>query len=253
MGIFAIIPARLGSSRLPGKPLADICGRPMIVRVVERVKVFDCIHGVVVATDSEQIASCVEKDGYQAVMTDSSHPSGTDRIAQAASLLGLDSDDIVVNVQGDQPLVEEGCIRSILGALSRDKEAEMATAACHISEAEARDPNRVKVVIDRSGRALYFSRALIPFDRDGFFKPGQRPYLRHLGLYAYTVDFLQRFVELTPTRLELIEKLEQLRVLENGYKITVSMVDEAPMDVDTPEDLERIRQEFRAFSDQGNG
>ncbi len=249
--VIAIIPARMGSSRLPGKPLADICGRPMILRVVERVKDMDCIQGLAIATDSLEIAECVEAHGYRAIMTDPTHPSGSDRIAQAAAIMGLDPDDIVVNIQGDQPFVEPAAIKTIIEALETDQDASVATAACPLTESEARDPNRVKVVIDGSGRALYFSRSLIPFDRDGKLKPEKRPYLRHLGLYAYRMDFLQGFVKMEPGRLESIERLEQLRILENGYGIAVRIVQSAPIDVDTAEDLEKARLLFKAVSQAG--
>ena len=248
--VTAIIPARIGSSRLPGKPLADICGRPMIIRVVERVAQMKCIASAAVATDSRKILDCVEARGFKAVMTSPDHPSGTDRLAEAARILGVGADDIVINVQGDQPLVDEDTVEAVIDALITADSAVMSTAACPVGRAEAADPNRVKVVLDVSGRALYFSRSLIPFDRDRALEKKDRPYLRHLGLYAYRMDFLQKFVSLPQGRLEAIEKLEQLRALENGFDIVVKIVERAPVDVDTGEDLERVRKTFSALDDQ---
>ncbi len=246
--VTAIIPARIGSSRLPGKPLADICGKPMILRVVERVAKMKCIDRTAVATDSSKILDCVEARGFKAVMTSPDHPSGTDRLAEAARILGVGPGDIVINVQGDQPLVDEDTVETVIDALITADSAVMSTAACPVGRAEAADPNRVKVVLDVSGRALYFSRSLIPFDRDQALEKEDRPYLRHLGLYAYRMDFLQKFVSLPEGRLESVEKLEQLRALENGFDILVKIVEKAPVDVDTGEDLERVRIIFSALN-----
>ncbi|RUM93402.1 MAG: 3-deoxy-manno-octulosonate cytidylyltransferase [Thermodesulfatator sp.] len=243
-GTTAIIPARLHSSRLPGKPLADICGKPMVLRVVERVKKIKSIGRTVVATDSREIFDTVKKHGFEAVMTDSAHTSGTDRLAEAAEILALEPEEIVVNVQGDQPLVEPETVEAVLNALLRSDSAVMATAACPMSREEARDPNRVKVVLDCSGNALYFSRSLIPFDRDGILRNESKPYLRHIGIYAYPVNFLQKFVKMAPGRLESIEKLEQLRVIENGFDIAVKILKAAPVDVDTRDDLKAVRKIF---------
>ncbi len=240
----AIIPARLGSSRLPGKPLADICGRPMILRVMERVRMIRAIREAVVATDSPEIMACVQEAGFRAVMTDSTHPSGTDRIAEAARTLGLEPDELVINVQGDQPLVEVETVEAVLDALENNRDVSMATAACPVGGEEAIDPNRVKVVVDNHGMAIYFSRSIIPFDRDGALRNVETPYLRHLGIYSYSMEFLQKFVKMPRGHLESIEKLEQLRVLENGFKIAVRVVTRAPIDVDTREDLENIRKVF---------
>ncbi len=244
----AIIPARLGSSRLPGKPLADICGRPMILRVMDRINEISSISEAVVATDSREIMECVTREGFKGVITSSDHPSGTDRIAEAARLMEVEPDETVINIQGDQPLMDEETVEAVLEALKNSTDSAMATAACPMTVREARDPNRVKVVVDRRGRAIYFSRSVIPFDRDGILDPGKMPYLRHLGIYAFRMDFLQRFVNMPVGRLEGIEKLEQLRVLENGYRIAVATVSKAPLDVDTLDDLERIRKIFKTMT-----
>ena len=238
-GVVAVIPARYGSSRLPGKPLAEIGGRPMILWVVERAAAMAVVEEVAVATDSEAIARVVEGAGFPAVMTRPDHPSGTDRIAEAARALGLPPEAVVVNIQGDQPLVEEGPVAGMVELLQAGR-FSMTTCATPLDPAELHDPNRVKVVVDLQGRALYFSRSPIPYDRDGRMGELGMVHLRHLGLYAYRNRFLQRFVELPVGRLEQVEQLEQLRALENGYSIGVALVDHAPPDVDTPEDLHRV-------------
>ena len=240
--VVVIIPARFGSTRLPGKPLADIGGLPMVVRVAERAALINGADAVAVATDDARILEAVEAGGFTAVMTSSSHPSGTDRIAEAAQILGLSPEDIVINVQGDQPLLDIQAVQKMLHLFVADSRFVMATAACPMDRDEATDPNRVKVVVDENGCAIYFSRALIPFDRDGILKGRKSPYLRHLGLYCYRVEFLKRFVTWQEGRLESVERLEQLRVLEKGLKIGVALVDSAPSEVDTKEDLERVRR-----------
>ncbi len=239
--VVAVIPARYGSSRLPGKPLASIAGKPMIVRVLERAAAIRGIEKVVAATDSEAIAEVVEEAGFRAVMTSPDHPSGTDRIAEAMEILGAGGDTIVVNIQGDQPLVEETPVQKMLKLLERG-EFQMTTCATPIPKEEVANPNRVKVVVGSDGRALYFSRSPIPFDRDGIMEEAGGQYLRHLGLYAYRNQFLQRFVSLPQGKLERIEQLEQLRALENGYSIGVALVDSAPPEVDTPEDLQVVEK-----------
>lgn len=238
--IVAIIPARFGSSRLPGKPLADIHGRPMIFHVYQRALKVPGIDQVAVATDDSRIKECIESTGGKAFMTDPSHPSGTDRIAEAARYLGLSDEDVVVNIQGDQPLLNPQPVVDIVKMLLERPGLAMTTPACPIDAKKSLNPNRVKVVVDKDWKALYFSRAPIPFLRDADTE-GELYYLRHLGLYAYRQDFLQTFVQLPPGRLERIEKLEQLRVLENGYSIGVARVTEAPVEVDTPEDLDAVR------------
>ncbi len=241
-----VIPARYGSSRLPGKPLADICGVPMIVRVARRASMVPGVHQVAVATDDERIHEVVKGAGFVSVVTSKDHPSGTDRIAEAARLLGLSEDDIVINVQGDQPLFDIDALSGMADLLLGDDRFVMTTAACPMDIHSAKDPNRVKVVVDASGGALYFSRSIIPFDRDGILDGEEAPYLRHLGLYCYRVGFLEKYVSWPEGRLESIERLEQLRVLERGYRIGVVIVDEAPPEVDTEEDLQRIREYFKA-------
>ena len=240
-----IIPARYGSTRLPGKPLADICGVPMIVRVVQRALEVPSVETVAVATDDERIRKVVRDAGFEAVMTSRTHPSGTDRIAEAARILGLSGDDVVINVQGDQPLFDIDAISAMVRLLLKNDAFVMTTAACPLDTQGARDPNRVKVVVDEGDSALYFSRSVIPFDRDGILKGETAPYLRHLGLYCYRVEFLQEYVGWPEGRLESIERLEQLRVLERGFKIGVIRVKEAPPEVDTQEDLEKIRNHFQ--------
>jgi len=243
--VVVIIPARFGSTRFPGKPLADICGLPMVVRVAQRAALIKGADVVTVATDDARILRAVEEGGFTAVMTSSSHPSGTDRIAETVQILGLSPEDIVINVQGDQPLLDIQAVQKMLDLFISDSRFVMATAACPMEREEARDPNRVKVVVDENGCAIYFSRALIPFDRDGILEGVDSPYLRHLGLYCYRVDFLKRFVTWKEGRLEYIERLEQLRVLEKGLKIGVAVVESAPFEVDTKEDLERVRLFFK--------
>ncbi len=235
-----IIPARYGSSRLPGKPLVSIGSRPMILHVYDRANQVPGVAQVAVATDDVRILECVENAGGIAFMTDPSHPSGTDRIAEVARKLELNPEDIVINVQGDQPLLELDTLTPLFKILDDDRSVHMATVACPLDPEDARNPNRVKVVIDREGRALYFSRARIPYDRDGTWER-RGCYLRHLGLYAYRNRFLQTFVSLEPGTLEQVERLEQLRALENGFAIKVVQVERAPIEVDTKEDLDMVR------------
>jgi 3-deoxy-manno-octulosonate cytidylyltransferase (CMP-KDO synthetase) len=250
MAVRIVIPARYASTRLPGKPLADIAGQPMVVRVaaVARSARSD---GVWVAADDERIIAAVRQHGFEAVMTREDHASGTDRIAEVADRLQWDDADIVVNVQGDEPLLEPSLIEAVAGALRGDPDAAMATAAYPLTTADDFfNTNVVKVVCDSRGRALYFSRAPIPWDRDRFagrrdVLPADLPAQRHIGLYAYRVSFLRRFGQLAVSPLERCESLEQLRALWHGYPIQVVSVDHAPAPgVDTPEDLERVRRLF---------
>lgn len=248
----AIIPSRYSSSRLPGKPLADICGLPMIVHVCQRAINVPGIDMVVVATDHEEIGAVVNGNGFKAVMTAKDHASGTDRVAEAAGKLGLQDEDIVVNIQGDQPLLETAPLEAMVELLVADEGFHMTTAACPLEMADLDNPNRVKVVLDRGNGAIYFSRSPIPYDRDRVVKdllsagrsnrPGFPGYLRHLGLYAFKNAFLRKFVSLEQGMLERIEMLEQLRAIENGYRIGVAVVDNAPVEVDTHEDLEAVRR-----------
>ncbi len=244
-----IIPARLASSRLPEKALADIAGKPMVVRVAERAKLSEA-QRIVVATDHTAIAAACSEYGIEAVLTGKQHTSGTARLAEAALLLGMADSDIAVNVQGDEPLIDPALINrtaELLGSSS----AQMATAAHPIADvAEFLNPNCVKVVLDQRRNALYFSRAPIAWPRDAFAETqavlpeGFAP-LRHIGLYAYRVGFLHQYVGLPPSPLESIESLEQLRVLWHGGKIAVTVCDNAPAaGVDTAEDLQRVRDWF---------
>lgn len=241
-----LIPARYASSRLPGKPLADLNGRPMVVRVAERARASGAAR-VVVATDDERVVDAVRAQGFEALMTRADHPTGTDRLAEAAAALDLPPDAIVVNVQGDEPLLEPALIRRMAEVLAGHPEASIATAAHPIAdEAEAFSPNVVKVVLDRRGYAMYFSRATIPWARDAFAQartlPEGLPVLRHYGLYAYRVDFLARYPGLEPAPVERFEALEQLRALWHGFRIVVEITHGTPAPgVDTPEDLARVR------------
>ncbi|HAA84535.1 MULTISPECIES: 3-deoxy-manno-octulosonate cytidylyltransferase [Thermodesulfobacterium] len=231
-----IIPARYGSTRFPGKPLILINGKPMIQHVYERA-LSSKIKEIWVATDDERIFKEVLRFGGKALMTAKTHICGTDRVAEATELLGLSPEDIVVNLQGDQPFFPSEYFQLLIEPLLSGK-AKMATLATPIkTEEDLYNPNKVKVVLDRKGYALYFSRSLIPYFRP----PGEPPlYLKHIGVYAYTKEFLDLFVKLHPGSLELTEKLEQLRALEHGYKIAVNIVPEDVPEVDTPEDLEKL-------------
>jgi 3-deoxy-manno-octulosonate cytidylyltransferase (CMP-KDO synthetase) len=246
MGFHVVVPARYASTRLPGKPLADLAGKPMVVRVIEAVARSRATD-VWVATDDERIRVAVEAYGHQALMTRADHVSGTDRIAEVVDRLGWKDEDIVVNVQGDEPLIDPALIDAVAACLGADAEAAVATAAHAIEDArDFFNPNVVKVVRDAAGRALYFSRAPIPWARDAFAQdksslPPELGALRHIGLYAYRAGFLRRYAGLAPSPLEGVEALEQLRVLWHGYAIGVFVCDQAPpAGVDTPEDLERV-------------
>lgn len=248
--IFSVlIPARLASTRLPDKPLADIAGQPMVVRVAERAAASGAAR-VVVATDDLRVVQACQQAGVATVLTRSDHPSGSDRLAEACTLLGLQGDDIVVNVQGDEPLIEPTLVRRCAELLAERSDCVMSTAAHAIdSLADFMNPNVVKVVLDAQQRALYFSRALIPWWRDGQAAgvqalPQPAP-LRHVGLYAYRAGFLRGFPALPPSPLEQIESLEQLRVLWHGQRIAVHVTAHAPgPGVDTAEDLARVRALF---------
>lgn len=248
MDFRVVIPARYASQRLPGKPLLDIAGRPMIEHVYRRA----CESGaleVVVATDDARIARAAEAFGAEVCMTSAQHASGTDRIAEVARLRGWADEAVVVNLQGDEPLMPPGLLRQVAETLLAHPAADMATLAAALRDAgQLFDPNTVKVVLDRDGYALYFSRATIPWHRDRFAR-GTQPepdwsegILRHLGIYAYRAGFLAGYAELPASPLERIESLEQLRVLWNGGRIAVDVANEAPpAGVDTAEDLERVR------------
>ena len=243
-----LIPARYASTRLPGKPLADIAGKPMVVRVAERA-VESGAARVAIATDDERVVLAAREHGFDALMTRMDHPTGTDRLAEAAAQLGLAPEAIVVNVQGDEPLLEPSLIRQMATLLMKHGDASIATA-CHaiVDPAEAFNPNVVKVVRDAHGYALYFSRATIPWARDAFAQnlaalPPGLPIYRHYGLYAYRVAFLMRYPTLAPAPVERFEALEQLRALWHGHRIVVDVTDGTPAPgVDTPDDLERVRR-----------
>jgi 3-deoxy-manno-octulosonate cytidylyltransferase (CMP-KDO synthetase) len=234
-----IIPARYASTRFPGKPLADLAGKPMVVHVCERAAKSGAA-GVHVATDDKRIFDVVKAHGHRAIMTRADHPSGTDRLAEAAKKLKLKDGEIVVNVQGDEPLISPRLIRSVGLLLGKKKHASVSTA-CHAihDEAALGNPNVVKVVMDAEGYALYFSRSRIPYPR----APGEAVCYRHAGIYGYRVGFLKKYSRLKPAPLEKAEALEQLRVLWHGFRIAVAISEtEIPPGVDTPQDLEAVRR-----------
>jgi len=238
--VVAIIPARYHSNRFEGKPLAEICGKPMIQHVFERAKKVALLSRVFVATDDERIARCVQDFGGEVVMTGSDHVSGTDRLAEAATLLGIDEHDVVVNIQGDQPLFAAEVVEQVARPLLDDPSLPMATLIYRITRPEEiTDPNHVKTVFDRHMNALYFSRSPIPFQRNPD-EPVPPTYYKHLGFYAYRKGFLLTFVGLPEGEWERFEKLEQLRALEYGYTIRVVLTPHDSVEVDTPRDLERV-------------
>jgi 3-deoxy-manno-octulosonate cytidylyltransferase (CMP-KDO synthetase) len=244
MGVTVVIPARYASTRFPGKPLADLCGKPMIQWVYERSALCESVDQVIVATDDERIARAVESFGGNVVMTRSDHATGTDRLAEVAA--GLD-DTLIVNVQGDEPLIDPAMIQAAVAPLLADRSIPMGTLKTPLTSLEDyRNPNIVKVVTDRQGYALYFSRAPIPYPRD--FNNGLEkrwPELataKHIGLYVYRREFLLQYPHLKTTPLESQECLEQLRALEHGYRIRVAETTLAGLGVDTPEDLERVKE-----------
>ena len=245
-----LIPARRASTRLPDKALADLGGRPMVVRVAERALLSGASQ-VVVATDDQEIAQICQQAGVPALLTRADHPSGSDRLAEACTLLKLDSEHIVVNVQGDEPLIEPSLIDAVATLLVQHPEADMGTAAHAITElADFTNPNVVKVVLNRLGLAQYFSRAPLPWWRDGAAAAGHavlppQAALRHIGIYSYRVGFLQQFPQLPQAPLEVTEALEQLRALWHGHSIAVHTTEHTPAPgVDTPEDLQRVRALF---------
>ena len=237
-----VIPARLGSTRLPRKPLADIGGKPMVVRVAERAKQ-SLANSVVVATDSAEIEAACHEHHIECLLTSSNHPTGTDRLAEVAQLLKLPANALLVNVQGDEPLIPPELINQVAQTLANNPQCAISTIAVPITEkSEIDNPNVVKVALNHANEAMYFSRAPIPFVRDA--QSAQKvEHLRHLGIYAYRADFLQAYTTLEPAPPEQAEALEQLRALWNGYRIAVHIALEAPpAGVDTPEDLERVRR-----------
>ncbi|ROZ77150.1 3-deoxy-manno-octulosonate cytidylyltransferase [Ramlibacter sp. WS9] len=246
MGFLVLIPARLASTRLPDKPLADIAGKPMVVRVAERAR-GSAAERVVVAADSPLIVQACRAHGVEALLTRTDHASGSDRLAEACELLGLADAAVVVNVQGDEPLIDPALIDAVAAALEARSEASMSTAAHAIASFEEfTNPNVVKAVLDAQGFAQYFSRAPIPWWRDGFAAgsqalPDPAP-LRHVGIYGYRAGFLRLFPRLSPAPMEQAEALEQLRAMWHGHRIAVHVSDSAPgIGVDTPDDLARVR------------
>ena len=238
MSFHVVIPARYGSTRFPGKPLADLAGKPMVVRVCERAAESGAA-AVHVATDDERIAEVVREHGHSALMTRPDHASGTDRLAEAAAQLKLDDAQIVVNVQGDEPLMAPALIGRV-AALLDEKRSAVVSTACHALHDSFDNPNVVKVVLDHEGYALYFSRSQIPYPRE----PAGVCY-RHAGIYGYRVGFLNKFSSLAQSPLEKAEALEQLRVLWHGFRIAVAVSEtEIPPGVDTPQDLEAVRKMF---------
>jgi len=247
LAFHVIIPARYASSRLPGKPLLEIGDKPMLQHVCELAEESGAAS-VTVATDDPRIVEAVEGFGGKVCMTGAHHQSGSERLAEAAELLGLGNDDIVVNLQGDEPLMPPALLSQVALLLEGDHGADMSTLCTRIhTAAELFDPHVVKVVMDGRGRALYFSRAVIPWDRDAFAVtteelPEQAIHYRHLGIYAYRVGFLQRYISMESCGLERMESLEQLRVLWHGGHIQVAEAEKVPgPGVDTAEDLERVR------------
>ncbi|WP_295902919.1 3-deoxy-manno-octulosonate cytidylyltransferase [uncultured Vibrio sp.] len=244
MSFTVVIPARFQSTRLPGKPLADIGGKPMIQWVYEQA-IQAGADQVIIATDDERVASAAKLFGGEVCMTSPSHESGTERLAEVVKVMNIADDHIVVNVQGDEPLIPPSIIKQVADNLANSV-APMATLGVEITdESEVFNPNAVKVVTDKEGYALYFSRATIPWDRDAFNTDSpsvNQPLLRHIGIYAYRAGFINTYINWQPTALEKIECLEQLRVLWHGEKIHVDIAKEAPSaGVDTPEDLETVR------------
>ena len=240
--VIAIIPARFHSNRFEGKPLALIMGKSMIQHVVERARQVDILSQVVVATDDDRIASAVKAFGGDVVMTRSDHATGTDRLAEAASLIDICEHDIIVNIQGDQPLFPAEIVEQVARPMLDDPALPMSTLIYKIVRPEEiDDSNHVKTVFDRHGNALYFSRAPIPFQRNPE-EPAKPTYYKHLGFYAYRKGFLLTFVGLPEGEWERFEKLEQLRALEYGYTIRVVLTDHDSIEVDTPKDIERVEE-----------
>ena len=252
-----VIPARFASSRLPGKPLLPIAGKPMVVRVAEQAAQSGA-RQIWIATDHPPIVAAVHEHGFKACLTQAHHASGTDRISEVVQQHDWPDDTIVVNVQGDEPMIPPALIRAVAQHLHEHPECAIATA-CHPihDEASMRNPNIVKAVVDKNGNALYFSRAPIPWPRDAFAQadsalPEGLPVLRHIGIYAYRASFLRTYGRLAPAQIEQFEALEQLRALWHGYKIGVTITQDAPpAGVDTEADLQMARKSFEALLTQG--
>ena len=244
MRILGVVPARLGSTRLPNKPLQLLAGAPLITRVVERVLALEVVETLVVATDSPRIAEAVASTGIAVTLTDPAHPSGTHRVAEVARAAAYAGYDVVVNIQGDEPFISRDAIAGAIGRVARGD--DIGTAAAPLAATDAADPARVKVVFDAAGRALYFSRAPIPFYQDLDAVHGA-PYWQHLGIYAYTLTALDRWMRLPPSPAETAERLEQLRALHGGLTIGVEPLQEpAWPGIDTADDLRRAEAYWRA-------
>lgn len=240
MNTLCVIPARYASTRLPGKPLADIAGKPMIARVYEQASKASRLTGVIAAVDDQRVYDALVAHGGKAMMTRKDHPTGTDRLAEVAA--AHPEAELIINVQGDEPLIEPDLIDALAAAFDDDPELQMATVKSPMKdEKEMRNPNNVKVVTDKAGYALYFSRSLLPYPREN---TGVTVY-KHIGIYAYKRDFLLQYAKMEPTALEQTESLEQLRALENGYKIKVIPTDFHFVGVDTPEDLEAVNKIYQ--------
>ncbi len=246
MRILGVIPARLGSTRLPNKPLQLLAGEPLVTRVIQRVSEHGMVDQVIVATDSPMIARVVERCGVQAVMTRPDHATGTERVAEAAGRPEFRGFDVIANIQGDEPFISEA---ALAGAIDRVRRGDdVGSAAAPLDLAQAADPARVKVVTGMDGRALYFSRALIPFRREAG-DPSDGLYWQHIGLYVYPRTVLERWVALPPTRIEQVERLEQLRALQHGFSFGIARLSEPAIPgVDTPEDLQRAEAYWNAQS-----
>ncbi len=240
--VIAIIPARYQSSRFPGKPLAQINGKPMIQWVYERVSSIQKISQTYVATDDERIAECVQQFAGEAIMTSAKHESGSDRLAECTEILKLNEDDIILNIQGDEPLIQEIMVQELISTIS-DQDVYMGTLKERITNVDdIENPNIVKVITDVNNNAIYFSRYPVPYDRSGL---KDLVYYRHVGVYAYRVFFLKRFTQLPKSYLEITESLEQLRVLENGYKIRVLETQCSSIGVDTVEQIKLVEEIMR--------
>lgn len=244
---YGVIPARFASSRFPGKPLARILGRPMFWHVYQRARICPEMSQVVLATDDERIAQVARDEDVPVVMTRPEHPSGTDRVLEAADKLNLPETSVVINIQGDEPALQPDLLSGLL-ALFAGPEVQVATLARPLEQDKASSPDVVKVVLDNQSRALYFSRAAIPFHRDA----GQNAHLGHIGLYAFRLPALRKFVQLGPGRLERIEKLEQLRLLEAGIPIHVVLTEHGSHGVDRPEDIAVVEEILRQELSGGN-
>ena len=242
MKIVCVIPARYASTRLPGKPLADIAGKPMVVRTYERALLAKKPSEVIVAVDDERVLSAVQSAGGKAVMTAKNHPTGTDRLAEVAEK--FPDADVIINIQGDEPLIDPQIIDALAQVFVDDESLQMATVKTPMTEEEKNKPGNVKVVTDKNEFALYFSRSLIPYPREN---TGVTVY-KHIGIYGYRRDFLLQYAKMQPTPLEQTESLEQLRALENGYKIKVITTDKHFVGVDTPEDLAEVNKIYQSLN-----